>query len=93
MIQQITRSKFRDMFHIYGRQRDFSYEALGALYDHYEEVYGGEYELDVIGICCEWSEYYDIAEALSDFCVQTIEHLKEQTEVIELDNSFLVRDF
>ena len=59
----ITESRFRNAFHQMGRGKQFSYEALNALFEYYEEVESGgeESELDVIGICCEWAEYDSIA--------------------------------
>ena len=41
------------------RPDNFSYEGLGLLFDHIEDLErdsGEEYELDVIGLCCEWNE-------------------------------------
>jgi hypothetical protein len=56
----VTQSMFRDEFVRMGRKDQFSYEALGAMYDaliELEEDCGSEMELDVIAICCEYSEY------------------------------------
>lgn len=50
---------FRDAFQRAGRSSQFSYEALGVLFDffeEYEESTGEEIELDVIGICCDFVE-------------------------------------
>ena len=41
------------------RKENFSYEGLKALFDYledYEEQTGEELELDVIALCCEYSE-------------------------------------
>jgi hypothetical protein len=41
------------------RPDNFSYEGLGLLFDHIEDLErdsGEEYELDVIALCCEWNE-------------------------------------
>ena len=48
-------SKFRDEFHKCGRGEQFTYDALGLLYDFLTELDGAA-ELDVIAICCEYSE-------------------------------------
>lgn len=59
MIQTITVSDFRDAFRSCGRSDQFSYEALGLIFDYieeYEQDTGEQIELDVIGICCEWAE-------------------------------------
>lgn len=54
MKQTITQSTFRDAFHAI-RPNNFSYEALGLLFDYFEEC-DPDMELDVIAICCEYSE-------------------------------------
>ena len=54
----ISKGDFRDAFQRRGRGDNFSYEGLGALYDHLEEgtAQGAEeYELDVIELCCLYS--------------------------------------
>ena len=48
-------SQFRDEFRQCGRADQFSYEALGLLFDYFEEI-DPDYDLDVIAICCEYSE-------------------------------------
>jgi hypothetical protein len=48
-------SQFRDEFRQCGRGDQFSYEALGLLFDYFEEI-DPDYDLDVIAICCEYSE-------------------------------------
>jgi hypothetical protein len=63
MIKTINASDFRDAFRAYGRADQFSYEGLGALFEYLEEV-DPDFELDVIALCCEFSEdtVQDIAE-------------------------------
>ena len=61
-------SQFRDEFHKCGRVDQFSYEALGLLYDFLEEhdcSNAYDYELDVIALCCEFSEDTEKAIAAS----------------------------
>ena len=55
MRQTINKSQFRDAFSDMGRGDQFSYDALGLLYDYLEEV-DEDFELDVIAICCDFSE-------------------------------------
>jgi hypothetical protein len=55
----ISRYDFERAFVDAGRKDQFSYEALGLLYDYleeYEESTGEEIELDVIALCCEYTE-------------------------------------
>ena len=59
-----TASQFRDEFHKCGRGEQFSYDALGLLYDFLTELDGAA-ELDVVAICCEFSEETEKAIAAS----------------------------
>ena len=54
-----TASAFRDEFRACGRADQFSYQGLGLLFDYleaYEADTGEMIELDVIAICCDFSE-------------------------------------
>jgi hypothetical protein len=64
MIQTINVSDFRDAFRACGRRDQFSYEGLGILFDYLEDIDPG-FDLDVIALCCDYSEdsFEDIAEA------------------------------
>lgn len=89
MYQTITRSQFRDAFRDKGRQDQFSYEALGALYDWLEESYDGKFELDVIALCCEWAED-SIENVLSNYNLDSLEDLQNETTVIELNGDTIL---
>jgi hypothetical protein len=55
----VSRYDFERAFVDADRKGNFSYEALGLLFDYfesYEEETGQEIELDVIAICCEYTE-------------------------------------
>lgn len=55
----LTFSGFRDAFRAYDRMDNFSYEGAQALFEYleqYEEDTGEELELDVIALCCEYTE-------------------------------------
>ena len=59
MKQTIQLSQFVDAFRNMGRAEQFSYDALTCLFDYLTELetdLGEEIELDVIGLCCEFSE-------------------------------------
>lgn len=56
IIQTIsTASQFRDAFHAAGRGTQFSYQALGLIFDYLDEC-DEQTELDPIAVCCEYSE-------------------------------------
>ena len=48
-------SQFRDAFHQAWRGYQFSYDALGLHFDYFEDC-DPDMELDVIAICCEYTE-------------------------------------
>ena len=55
----VSRYDFERAFVDADRKENFSYEALGLLFDYfesYEEETGQEIELDVIAICCDYTE-------------------------------------
>ena len=59
MKQTIYFTNFVDAFKAYNRMDNFSYDALKAIFEYiedYERDSGEEIELDVIAICCEFSE-------------------------------------
>jgi hypothetical protein len=63
----VTRYDFERAFVDADRKENFSYEALGLLFDYfeeYEESTGEEIELDVVAICCDYVE--DSIEGIAD---------------------------
>lgn len=64
-----TASQFRDQFHRCGRGDQFSYEALGLIFDYLNDC-GSDVELDVVGVCCEFIEqdYKDIFNTYDISC-------------------------
>ena len=78
----------------------FSYQALQALHNWYEELadsIGEDIQFDYVGICCDWSEYEK--EELNQITIlgyglKNLEELEEATYVIKLDNgNVLVHEF
>ena len=59
MKQTVDFQTFRDTFRAYDRVDQFSREGLELLFDYleqYEAETGQEIELDVVGLCCDYSE-------------------------------------
>ena len=59
MIQTLRLSDFTNAFRNSDRADQFSYEAQTILFDYFEALEddtGEQIELDLIGLCCEWSE-------------------------------------
>lgn len=83
MHQQITKTMFQTAFHDCGRRNHFSYEGLSALYDWLEEC-NPDMELDVIALCCEYSEE-PIKDVLENYNLDSIDELEQETCVIWKD--------
>lgn len=59
MKQTVDFQTFRDTFRAYDRVDQFSREGLELLFDHLEEMErdnGEEIELDVVALCCDYTE-------------------------------------
>lgn len=70
IVQTLSKSSFIDAFKQSSRKNQFSYGALSAIFDYLEEYSdstGEPVELDIVAICCEWSEAHwsDIAREYS----------------------------
>ena len=70
MITTINEDDFIKAFKEMGREKNFTYEGLQELfkyYEEYEDSTGETVELDVIAICCDWTEYESNEELLSNY--------------------------
>jgi len=94
MKKTISAYDFTQAFTDMNRSNNFSYGGLKALFNYfeeYEEDTGEEVELDVIAICCEYTEYSDVQEFAGaysdDYLVWDIEpeeaDEEEGTEAVE----------
>lgn len=99
MKQTVYKSTFMDAFQSV-RPGNFSYGGLEVLFDYFEELEestGEEIELDVIAICCEYSELTH-EEVRSNYNLDedddVIDYLESNTQVIEVDdNTVIIQDF
>ena len=109
MKETVTIYRFRDAF----KQSDtyknnFSYEGLYALFEYFEQLeddIGEELELDVVAICCDYTEYDSLKDFKSDYSsydiraetdiIDTLNDIREETEVIEIPGTerFIIREF
>jgi hypothetical protein len=105
MKQTIGLSQFTDAF-MSIRPNNFSYEGLQQLFDYfesYEEDNGEQIELDVIAICCEYSEntpkeiatYYNIdIEDDGNELLNVMDYLADHTSVIgHTDTTIIYQQF
>jgi len=81
------------------RKNQFSYVALCALFDYYEELEqsnGEEMELDVVAICCDWAEYETALEAAQAYGFdkededKALSYLTNKTTVLPLEGGNVV---
>ena len=112
IVQTLSKSSFIDAFKQSSRKDQFSYSALEAIFDYLEEYSdstGEPVELDIVAICCEWSEAHwsDIAREysvdLNDFAddeddderIQAVyETISDQTTMLDLgDGNFVFIQF
>jgi hypothetical protein len=90
MKRTIDLNEFRDLFQLYGRGNNFSLKGLEILFNELEALEhdtGEERELDVIGLCCDFSETTlddwqhdygnDETETMTDS--KKIEHISDRT--------------
>ena len=83
MKQTINSSEFVDAFRAHGRQNQFSYDGLRALFEYLEEMEDGmgeEMELDVIALCCDYSEFASAKEAALEYGMTAEDDEDEQDE-------------
>jgi hypothetical protein len=101
---------FRNAFAFFGRNNQFSHNGFQALFNHFEEIEqggGGEIELDVIGMCCEFTEFDTALEAALDFHGfindqelteqeqerQALQFLSDSTTIIPFDGGIIIQNF
>jgi hypothetical protein len=103
MFTQVSFSDFQDAFRNHDRQEQFSYDGKKALFDYleeYEQSTDQPVELDVIALCCEYTEYDNLADFKAEYetyadKIQTIEDIENYTTIITIPNSeaFIIIQF
>lgn len=105
MKQTVTEYMFVDSFLHAGRGTQFSVPARRALFAYFEELEdscGTEFELDPVGICCEWCEYPSALEAAKDYGFKDgidsqdetpLEWLQNRTQVVEFNSGLIIQCF
>ena len=96
MKQTINLYQFREAFMHANRKDQFSYEGLELLFGYLEEI-DPDYELDVIAVCCDFSELSDIdirAQYKIDTDDDVAEFLQDNTAYIgRTPFGFVYQDF
>jgi len=98
MKQTINEYQFTEAFKRI-RPNNFSYEGLKALFEWFEELEndtGEEMELDVIAICCEFTEYENLKQYNDEYnneC-EEIDEIADDTTLIKIDNErFIIQQY
>jgi hypothetical protein len=87
---KVTESIFIDKF-MEIRPTNFNYSGLSALWDYFENA--DDFELDVIEICCDFSQY-TVKDALKAYGLESIEELEHNTIVLPCDDeTIIIADF
>ena len=87
MKKSVSITDFMDAFEK-TRPANFTYEGLECLYNYlidYEQDTGTEIELDVIALCCDYSEYKDLDEYKQNYSsINSIKDIKDATTFIPI---------
>jgi hypothetical protein len=96
MYQSVSSYDFHNAFKLRGRETQFSYEALDLLFNYLEELETRENPilLDVIAICCDYSECTH-EEIANNYSIEDLEDLsiEDKNQAIEdflNDNTILI---
>lgn len=102
LTKEVTFYDFLEEFKNHGREDQFSYEGKKAIFDYLEELsedIGQPIELDIVGICCDFTEYDSIKDFINDYSysigdAKSTEDIEYYTTVIPIDNqSFIIQNF
>ena len=92
LVKKVSFNDFVEEFKKFGREDQFSYEGKKALFEYLNELaeaLGEPIELDVIGLCCEFTEYDSIEDFNDDYQLDI-----DDTMVIKIDEDrFIIQDF
>jgi len=99
MKQSINMYQFERAFKNMDRGDQFSYDGLKALYEYleeYEESTGEEIDLDVIALCCDYTEYNSLKEFQADYGEEysSLDAIRDTTALIPVGlESFIIQQF
>jgi hypothetical protein len=96
----INFARFCELFEGGGRGSQFSRAGLRALYEHLADIEtetGEEFELDVIAICGDYTEYDNLVDFIVEYGADytTMDAIADETTVIYIPDTerFIVRVF
>lgn len=100
---EVNFSMFCDQFHRTGRETQFTYEGKKTLWRYLEGLHGDNdrsWELDVIELCCDWSEY-NLKDLAGDYRQhddetdeEVLTRVKDRTIVLETEgDTYVIASF
>ena len=105
----VNKYDFERAFVTAGRKDQFSYDGLSALFEYledFEQDTGEEIELDVIALCCDYTEYDSALECARDYPFDidedldedeqeeyALEWLRDRTSLIEFGTGIIIQAF
>ena len=91
IITEVNEWNFRNAFKE-SRPDNFSLEGLYTLYNYLNDLsedIGEDIQLDVISICCDFTEYESLEEALNQYDdINTLEELEQHTSILNISMFF-----
>ena len=103
LVKKVYFNDFLEEFEKHGRKDQFTYEGKKALFNYLNELgedLGEPIELDVIALCCEFTEYNSLKEFNDDYSyiigddIDSIDDITYYTTVIKIDeDKFIIQDF
>ena len=111
MKKTINFSDFCDAFFNTGRKDQFSYNGKKALFEYIESLEqetGDEMELDIVALCCDFTEYGTALEGAKNYSGfftseedlnegeeerQALEFLSDRTTILQFDGGIIIQNF
>ena len=100
MKQTISFGQFQDAFYNMDRQNQFTYKGKKALFEYleeYEDDTDEQIELDVIALCCDFTEYDSLEDFWQEYDKEDfpdIEAIEYNTMLIPInDDAFIIQTF
>jgi len=102
LVKIVSFYDFLKEFEKHDRADSFSYKAKKALYEYLNQLsddIGEPIELDIIGICGEFTEYESLEQFNHDYSysideINSIDEIEYYTTVIKIDDEqFIIQDF
>ena len=89
---ELCESDFVRLFDEYNRSEQFSIPARRKLFQYLDQLsddIGEDIKIDVIAICCDYVES-TIKEALENYNLESLDDLRDHTQVIEIDDETII---